>query len=84
MTQFFSGTVSGFGQTLANLNNSVDNQTAVQNLVQSQRSSVSGVNLDEETTNLMLYQKSYEASSRFISVIDNLLETLISIGTTTT
>ncbi len=83
MTQFYSGTVSAFGQTLANLNNSVENQTAVQTLVQNQRSSVSGVNLDEETTNLMMYQKAYEASSRFISVIDNILETLVSIPTTT-
>jgi len=29
----------------------------------------------------MMYQKAYEASSRFMSIIDNLLETLISLGT---
>ena len=80
MTQYYSGTVSAFGQTLSNLNDSVDNQNAVQTLVQTQRSSVSGVNLDEESTNLMMYQKAYEASSRFISVIDQLMENLISIG----
>lgn len=80
MTQFFSGTVSAFGQTVANLNNSIENQTAVQNLVQSQRSSVSGVNLDEEATNLMMYQKAYQASSRFISIVDSLLQSLISMG----
>jgi flagellar hook-associated protein 1 FlgK len=83
MTQFYSGTVSAFGQTLSNLNNSVENQTAVQTLVQSQQSSVSGVNIDEETTNLMMYQKAYEASSQFISVINNILETLVSIPTST-
>jgi len=65
----------------AALNNSVENQTSVETLVKTQRSSVSGVNIDEETTNLMMYQKAYEASSRFMSIIDNLLETLISLGT---
>jgi flagellar hook-associated protein 1 FlgK len=81
LTQYLSGTVSAFGQTVAALNNSVENQTSVETLVKTQRSSVSGVNIDEETTNLMMYQKAYEASSRFMSIIDNLLETLISLGT---
>jgi len=80
LTQFYAGTVSGFGQTLSNLNNQVDNQTAVQNLVASQRSSVSGVNLDEETANLMKYQRAYQASSHFISIVDNLLATLVQLG----
>ena len=80
LTQFFSGTVSGFGQTLANVNNSVTNQTNVENLVRTQRDNVSGVNLDEETTNLMKYQKAYQASARFISIVDNLLDTLIQLG----
>lgn len=83
MTQFYSGTISAFGQTLSNLNNSVENQTAVQTLVRTQQSGVSGVNIDEETTNLMMYQKAYEASSQFLSVIDNILETLVSIPTST-
>lgn len=80
LTQYFSGTVSAFGQTLANLNNSVENQTSVDTLVKTQRASVSGVNLDEETTNLLMYQKAFQASSRFMSIIDNLLDNLIQMG----
>ncbi len=76
-TQFYAGTVSSFGEALSGLNTQVTNQTAVQNLVQSQRDSVSGVNLDEETTNLMLYQRAFEASSRFVTVIDSLLDTVV-------
>jgi flagellar hook-associated protein 1 FlgK len=80
MTQFYANTVSAFGQTLSDLNNQVQNQTAVQTLVTSQRQSVSGVNLDEETTNLMMYQKAFQASSQFISVIDGLLSNLVQLG----
>ena len=83
MTQFYSGTISAFGQTLSNLNNSVENQTAVRPSSGRSSPSVSGVNIDEETTNLMMYQKAYEASSQFLSVIDNILETLVSIPTST-
>ncbi len=76
-TQFYSGTVSNFGQVLAGINTRVENQTAVQSLVQSQRDSISGVNLDEETTNLMMYQRSFQASSRFVNVIDGLLDLVV-------
>jgi flagellar hook-associated protein 1 FlgK len=37
----------------------------------------SGVNLDEEMTNMMLYQRSYEASARCITTADSMLDTLI-------
>jgi flagellar hook-associated protein 1 FlgK len=80
MTQFYANTVSAFGQTISDLNNQVENQTAVQTLVTSQQQSVSGVNIDEETTNLMMYQKAFQASSQFINVIDGLLSNLVQLG----
>ena len=36
-----------------------------------------GVNLDEEMTNMMLFQRSYQASARVITTADELLDTLI-------
>ncbi len=45
-----------------------------------QRDSVQGVSLDEETSNLMLFQHAYEASARLMSVIDSMLQTLLQIG----
>jgi flagellar hook-associated protein 1 len=47
--------------------------TQTQNMIQS----VSGVNIDEETTNLMQYQRAYQASSKIISVTDEMMQTLI-------
>jgi flagellar hook-associated protein 1 len=41
------------------------------------RDQVSGVSLDEEALNLMKYQRAYEASARFFSVIDETLEMMI-------
>ena len=36
-----------------------------------------GVSLDEEMTNMILYQRSYQASSRVITTVDEMLDTLI-------
>jgi flagellar hook-associated protein 1 FlgK len=54
--------------------------TTQQNLVtalQAQRDSVSGVSLDEEATNMMTLQRGYQASARFISVINQLTDELV-------
>jgi flagellar hook-associated protein 1 FlgK len=44
------------------------------------QTSVSGVDLDEETSNLVLYQHAYQASARVISTINDVLDTLINMG----
>lgn len=51
----------------------------VENL-KSLRDSFSGVNLDEEMANLISFQQSYNASARFISIQDRMLDTLIRMG----
>lgn len=38
---------------------------------------VSGVSLDEELTNMMQFQRAYEASAKLLTVIDEMLDTLI-------
>jgi flagellar hook-associated protein 1 FlgK len=43
------------------------------------RSSVSGVNLDEEAANLLRYQQAYQASAKSLDVASKLFDTLLSI-----
>lgn len=50
----------------------------VQNL-QTQQAAVSGVNADEEAINLLMFQRAYQGNARFISVVDELMQTLLSI-----
>jgi flagellar hook-associated protein 1 FlgK len=57
-----------------------DDQTTAQAVVTSisnQRQSVSGVSLDEEMTNLISFQRGYEASARTMTAMDEMLQTLI-------
>lgn len=41
------------------------------------RDSVAGVQQDEETTNMMIFQKAFSASSRVMTTMDDLLDTVI-------
>jgi flagellar hook-associated protein 1 FlgK len=47
------------------------------NQLTTQRASTSGVSLDEETINLITYQKAYQAAARIVTVMDEMLDTLI-------
>ncbi|KUL25993.1 flagellar hook-associated protein FlgK [Actinoplanes awajinensis] len=54
-----------------------DVQNAVTDQVDSARDAESGVNLDEEMTHLLTYQRGYEAASRVLTTIDSMLDQLI-------
>jgi flagellar hook-associated protein 1 FlgK len=41
---------------------------------------VSGVSLDEESINLLTFQRQFQAAARFISVIDETLQVLLSLA----
>ena len=45
-----------------------------------QRSAVSGVSLDEETTNMIQYQRAYQAAARVVTTVDSMMQTLLSMG----
>ena len=43
-------------------------------LLSAQRDSYGGVSLDEETADMMRFQRAYQASAKMMSVIDRLLD----------
>jgi flagellar hook-associated protein 1 FlgK len=58
-------------------NRRTDIQANVTEQEDASRESMSGVNLDEEMTNLMKYQRGYEAASRVLTTVDSMLDQLI-------
>jgi len=74
---FLSGIVSEIGVQAEYANEMYDNQNIIRNSVEAQRQSVSGVSIDEEVTNVLTYQKSYNAAARVITAIDQMLDKLI-------
>jgi flagellar hook-associated protein 1 FlgK len=53
-------------------------QQTVQSLDASQNTQA-GVNTDEEMTNMVEYQKAYEASAKFVTTLDSMLQTLVNM-----
>ena len=73
----YTQTVARLGNALQTADNQVGNQSIVTNMLQTQRDSVSGVNVDEEMTNLMGFQRAYEASAQLVTTVDQMLQTVI-------
>jgi flagellar hook-associated protein 1 FlgK len=78
--QSYAQGVARMGQTLASTNSQLSTQQVVQNMLTKQRNSISGVSIDEEMTNLTVFQRAYQANARLISVVDELLMTLVNLG----
>jgi len=80
ISDFYQSTVAALGidSRAASDNQSVDAQFLLN--LEARRQEVSGVNLDEEVTNLLLYQRAYEASAHVINVTDRMLDALFSIA----
>lgn len=56
----------------------VTNQESLLQSVEDKRQQISGVSTDEEMVSLLKYQHAYNAASRYITVIDSMLEHIIS------
>jgi flagellar hook-associated protein 1 len=76
---FWAGTVSDLGVKAGTAKTNADATQIVQESLQAQRDATSGVSVDEESINLINYQRAYQGAARFISIIDELTNTLISL-----
>ena len=70
----FTGSIAGKGSEYRTL---ADNQKAMAGSIQDKRSGITGVSSDEELTYLIKFQQAYNASARYINVIDEMLEPVI-------
>ncbi|HWD41128.1 MAG TPA: flagellar hook-associated protein FlgK [Fimbriimonas sp.] len=70
------GRIGADGQTATN---SQATQTAISQQIQSQIQSVSGVNLDEEMSNLLRFQSSYQAAAQALNAVNQTTQTLLSM-----
>ena len=55
----------------------IDNQNITVNTIDNERQNVMGVSTEEELSNMIKYQQCYNASSRYITTVAQMLEYLI-------
>lgn len=58
-------------------NRMVENQGLLINQLENKREAVTGVSLDEEMTNMIRFQHAYNSAARYITAVDQMLDTLI-------
>jgi len=78
-TDYYSGIVFNVGNASANANAEQSASSLVLQQLNDQRSSVSGVSLDEEAANMVRYQQAYSASAQIISTINSMMQTVINM-----
>ena len=75
----YAALVSDIGNKTRELKSNGDAQTSLLEQATSARSSLSGVNLDEEAADLMRYQEAYSASAKIIEIASKLFDTVLAI-----
>ncbi|MGE5432463.1 MAG: flagellar hook-associated protein FlgK [Syntrophomonadaceae bacterium] len=79
ISEFYNSFISDIAtQKKLNDQSSESNQLVLDQL-NNQKSSFSGVSIDEEMTNVIKFQKSYDASAKLIKIADEMLQTLLNM-----
>ena len=69
--------VGAVGVATSQAQNGRDAQKLILDQTNSEKDGISGVNLDEEASNMMRYQQAYQASAQIIKMTQTLFETLL-------
>lgn len=77
---YYGAILARLAQEGARSNDRLSIATTVLQQVTAERESLSGVNLDEEATNLITYQRAFEAAARVVAVTSDMLATLVNLG----
>ena len=76
---YYSGLVFQVGSQASTASSQLSGENLLVQQLQDQIGSVSGVSLDEEGANLILYQNAYEAAARVAGVVETLFQTAIAM-----
>jgi flagellar hook-associated protein FlgK len=76
----YSSLVGLMGLDLSTATTASATQTNLASSIDATRQSVDGINLDEETQNLLKYQNAYDAAAKTINVINTLIQTALTLG----
>ncbi len=79
ISEYYHTLVSRIGADSANSSRLVEQQETFVNQLENYRHSVTGVSIDEEMTNMILYEQAYQAAAKMIRVADEMLWTVINL-----
>jgi flagellar hook-associated protein 1 FlgK len=75
----YNDMITAIGSVTSSVNTQVSAQVAVATNATTALQSATGVNTDEELSNMVQFQNAYDASAKFISTVSSTLQTLINM-----
>lgn len=82
VTDYYANLVNNIGNQVSFATSQQQSEDALVQQLQNQLASVSGVSIDQEAANLVMYQQAYQASAQVVSVVNQLMETTINMVST--
>ncbi len=79
LEEFYHALVGSIGLQSQNKARVAEQQQLLVTQMENKRESISGVSLDEEQIELIRFQQAFEAAARFINVVDELGQTVLSL-----
>lgn len=79
ISSYYSGLVSDVGADTAQAKYKYKYTEALASDLDDQQQAISGVNIDEEMTNLIKYQHAYTAAAKLITTADEMMQVLLSL-----
>ena len=77
--EYYANTVGLFGLELVRAEHTLDADKTLSSNLLARHEAVKGVSMDEEAINLMKWQANYTASSRVITTVDEMYDTILSL-----
>ena len=75
--EFIANTAARVGQDLRTAEADLEMHTIAENRIIQDRQEMGSVNIDEEVTDLLRYQRAFQASSKVINTLDSMLELVV-------
>lgn len=80
----YQSMINGVSTQLATATSDAQAAQSVQQSLQAQQQSVSGVSIDDQAIQLMKQQQAYQGAAQLINVVNTLMQTVIGLATTAT
>ncbi len=77
--EYYNAFLGTIGSAKQRYNSIYQAKQATVHQLETTKQSLEGVSLDEEAANLIKYQRAYQANAKFISVIDDMTQTLLNM-----
>ena len=79
ITEYYAEYIGALASHARNAADDVVAKNTIRDTIYAQQQAISGVSLDEEAINLTRYQRAFQGTARYITVVDELLQTVLGL-----